>query len=81
MKMARPYAFPDPNDRSKNNPAIIVSSEQVIGLYNQLNKEGDEMQRVTPKVQDWFIKEATENQGWDDARFAGSQCILENLFK
>lgn len=81
MKMARPYVFPDPDDRSKNNPAIIVSSEQVIGLYNQLNKDGDEMQRVTPKVQEWFITEAKENQGWDDARFAGNQCILENKFE
>lgn len=81
MKMARPYVFPDPNDRSKNNPAVIVSSEQVIGLYNQMNEDGDEMQRVTPKVQEWFIKEATKNQAWDEARFAGNQCILENKFK
>ena len=81
MSMARPYVFPDPDDRSKNNPAVIASSEQVIGLYNQFNKEGDEMQRVTPKVQEWFIKEAKENQGWDEARFAGNQCILENHFK
>ena len=81
MKMARPYVFPDPDDRSKNNPAVIVSSEQVIGLYNQMNADGDEMQRVTPKVQEWFIKEATENQDWDEARFAGNQCILENKFE
>lgn len=45
-----------------------------------MNKDGDEMQRVTPKVQEWFIKEAKENQGWDEARFAGNQCILENKF-
>ena len=79
MKMARPYIFPDPDDRSKNNPAVIVSSDQVIGLYNQLNKDGDEMQRVTSKVQEWFLEEA-KRQGWDECKFAGNQCILENKF-
>ena len=80
MRMARPYVFPDPDDRSKNNPVVIASSEQVIGLYNQMNEDGDEMQKVTPKVQEWFEKEATENQGWDEAKFAGNQCILTNKF-
>lgn len=79
--MARPFVFPDPDDRSKNNPAIIVSSEQVLGLYNQEHKDEEDMQKVTDKVQDWFVKEAKNNQGWDEARFAGNQCILENLFK
>ena len=50
MRMARPYVFPDPDDRSKNNPVVIANSEQVIGLYNQMNCDGDEMQKVTPKV-------------------------------
>ena len=26
MKMARPFVFPDPDDISKNNPAVIVTS-------------------------------------------------------
>lgn len=78
--MARPYVFPDPNDRSKNDPSIIVSSQQVLGIYNQENTEGDEMQRVTKKVQEWFTNEAA-NQGWDDASFSGNQCILRNDFK
>lgn len=30
--MSRPFVFPDPDDRSKNNPGVIVNSEQVIGL-------------------------------------------------
>ena len=63
-----------------NEPVVIANSEQVIGLYNQMNCDGDKMQKVTPKVQEWFIKEATENQGWDEAKFAGNQCILENKF-
>lgn len=81
MKMSRPFVFPDPDDRSKNNPAVIVTSEQVIGLYNQYNKHGDEVQKVSSTVKDWFAKEATENQGWDEAKFIGNQCILENHFK
>lgn len=78
--MGRPYAFPDPNDRSKNDPSFIVSSQQVIGIYNQYNDEDDEMQRVTKKVQDWFLGYSKE-QGWDEASFSGNQCILKNNFK
>ena len=44
--MARPYVFPDPDDRSKNEPCYIASSQQVLGLYNQDNEEGDEMQTI-----------------------------------
>ncbi len=79
MKMSK-YVFPDPDDRSKNNPVVIAESDRVLGLYNQMNEDGDEMQRVTDKVKDWFIKEAIEHQGWDEAKFAGGQCILENKF-
>lgn len=78
--MGRPYSFPDPNDRSKNDPSFIVSSQQVIGIYNQYNDEEDEMQRVTKKVQDWFLSYAKE-QKWDEASFSGNQCILKNNFK
>lgn len=77
--MARPFVFPDPNDRSKNDPSIIVTSQQVIGIYNQDNKDGDEMQKVTKKVQDWFLAEA-KRQGWDEYSFSGNQCILKNNF-
>ena len=56
MKMSRPFVFPDPDDRSKNNPAVIVTSEQVIGLYNQYNENGEEVQRVSGTVKDWFYK-------------------------
>ncbi len=77
--MPRPYVFPDPDDRSKNNPAVIVTSEQVIGLYNQYNKDGDEVQKVSSTVKEWFKGEA-KNQGWDESKFVGNQCILENKF-
>lgn len=79
MKMSRPFVFPDPDDRSKNDPSTIVTSQQVIGIYNQYNVEGDEMQRVTDKVKEWFLAYSKE-QGWDEATFAGNQCILKNNF-
>lgn len=78
MKMSRPFVFHDPDDRSKNNPGVIVNSEQVIGLYNQYNRDGDDVQKVTNTVKDWFTNEAIKNQGWDEAKFIGNQCILEN---
>lgn len=78
--MSRQYVFPDPNDRSKNNPCIIVNSKRVLGIYNQAHPEDENMQKVTDKVQEWFTNEAKE-VGWDDSKFAGGQCILENHFK
>lgn len=76
-KMARLHSFPDPDDMSKNNPGIIVNSNQVLGIYNRFHDDDDAMQKVTQKVQEWFVKEA-KSQGWDKAEFLGSQCILKN---
>lgn len=72
--MSRPYVFPDPNDRSPNDPSIIVSTEQVLGIYNQDCDE--DMQRVTAKVMDWFKSEALAYK-WDEVTFVGNQCILK----
>ncbi|MBQ6994062.1 MAG: hypothetical protein IJN64_06220 [Lachnospiraceae bacterium] len=77
--MSRKYVLPDPDDRTRNDPAIIVSSKQVMKLYNQYNKYGDKIQRVTSAVKDWFLKEV-KNQGWDEATFSGNSCILINRF-
>lgn len=79
MKMSRKYSFPDPNDRSKNNPCTIMDNKKVLGIYNQEHPEDEDMQKVTEKVQEW-IKEKAEAIGWDEIKFAGGQCILENLF-
>jgi len=73
--MARHFVFPDPNDRSPNAPSVIVSNAQIIGIYNQENPT-DKMERVTQKVQDWFIGQATSTYKWDTAHFAGNQCLL-----
>lgn len=77
--MPRKYAFPDPNNRSKNDPCTIIDSRKVLGLYNQKHEDED-MQKVTDKVQSW-VKEEADKLGWDEIKFAGGQCILENHFK
>lgn len=79
MKMSRKYVLPDPNDRSKNNPCTIMDTKKVLGIYNQGHKDEEDMQKVTDKVQEW-IKDEANKLGWDDVKFAGGQCILENHF-
>lgn len=71
----RPYEFPDPDDRSANDPSIAVQPKQVLGLYNQTHNEG--RQKVNDTVKSWFISEA-KDLGWPDATFAGNSCILNN---
>lgn len=78
MKMAK-YIFPDPNDRSKNDPCIIINTKRVLGLYNQDHPEEENMQKVTEKVQGW-ITDVAKEKGWDEVKFSGGQCILENKF-
>lgn len=60
--MARPFVFPDPNDRSPNDPSVIVSPTQVLGIYKQYT--GDRMERVTAKVQEWFCEKAETYNIW-----------------
>ena len=76
--MPRPYVFQDPNNRSPNDPSIIVSSQQVLGLYNRANKE--KMENVTEKVRAWFTSEA-KKRGWSRAVFSGGQCVLTRDFQ
>lgn len=80
MKMAGKYLFPDPDDRSKNDPCIIVNNKKVLGIYNQAHPKEEDMQKVTSKVQEWF-KDKAEKMGWNDVKFSGGQSILENHFK
>lgn len=77
MSKGRPYEFPDPDDRSANEPAIIVKVPQILGLYNQAHSDDEPMLRVVQSVQDWFVEES-KKESWDKAEFAGSECILRN---
>ena len=73
-RRGRPRVFPDPNDRSKNDPAVIVQSRQVIGIYNQ--ETGEQAQYVTDHIKTWFCGE-DKNRGWDSADFINNQCLLK----
>jgi len=73
--MARPFVAPDPKDRSVNEPTCVVSSAQVLGLYNQQNQDGKK-ERVVDSVKDWYVQQM-KDAGWHNATFHGSQCLLE----
>lgn len=80
MKRLKKFVFPDPDDRTKNDPCVIVLNQRVIGIYNHGHNNDEKIHKVNQKVQDWF-KEKAINNGWDNVRFSGGQCILENEFK
>lgn len=77
--MANRYKFPDPKDRSQNDPGTFAKSQKVLDLYNRAHDGEDDMQNVTKKVQEWFSEEA-KNQGWDTADFYGNACLLVKDF-
>lgn len=78
--MSRAFVFPDPRDRSYNQPGVIVDQPKVLGLYNQEANPKPKLQMVTKQVQEWFENEATK-RGWDEAKFIGNQCTLQVDFK
>lgn len=73
--MARPFVAPDPKDRSVNEPSTIVSSTQILGLYNQENPS-DKKERVVESVRDWY-EDRMKEEGWDHINFHGNQCVLQ----
>ena len=73
--MPRAFIFPDPNDRSFNEPKVIVDQPKILGLYNQEYKPRPKRQVVTEEIKDWFLTEA-KKIGWDSAEFVGNQCTL-----
>jgi hypothetical protein len=72
--MPRPFAFPDPNDRSPNDPSVTVQPFNILGLYNQAT--GEEKTRVVEAVKEWFVTEARATYGWPEASFAGNVAVL-----
>lgn len=75
MPIGRPFEFPDPDDRSANDPSIIAQPKHVLGLYNQTHQET--RQKVNDTVKEWFESEARV-LGWPEATFAGNSCVLNN---
>lgn len=70
----RPYEFPDPNDRSVNEPSTIAERDAVLGLYNQANP-GNSYQAVSDTVRQWF-KEAAKKNGWTSVEFIDQKAVL-----
>jgi len=72
--MPRKFVMPDPADRSQNEPAVILSPTQVLGLYNQENT-GDKKTRIVDSVKE-SVKKQAETAGWDEVEFIGNQILL-----
>lgn len=72
--MPRKFVMPDPADRSQNEPAVILSPTQVLGLYNQENT-GDKKTRIVDSVKDTIRKQA-KLAGWDEVEPIGNQMLL-----
>lgn len=72
--MPRKFVMPDPADRSQNEPAVILSPTQVLGLYNQENT-GDKKTKIVISVKDAVVKNAKE-AGWDEVEPIGNQMLL-----
>lgn len=72
--MARKHEFPDPNDRSINNPSDIMDNKKVIAYYNQENPKA-KATYVSDTVKTWTVDKANEI-GWSTAEFHGNQCLL-----
>jgi hypothetical protein len=64
--MAGPRKFPDPNERSAKTPAVICRPRRILGLYNK--DTGEDAQRISKKVREWFHSSALE-AGWTGVHF------------
>ncbi|WP_156500052.1 hypothetical protein [Ectothiorhodospira sp. BSL-9] len=76
MTQGRPFEFPDPNDRSVNNPHVIVERNAILGLYNQANPS-NQASNVSESVRKWFEQEAMA-RGWAKVMFPNQNtAVLE----
>lgn len=58
--MGRPYAFPEPRNRSIKAPSEHCTFAKVVGLYNQAH--GTDRVRYSDAIGQWFIDEAIKWQ-------------------
>ena len=73
--MPRRFVFPDPQNRSVNEPTVIMSSAQILGLYNQENPGSGKAAYVTDAVRNWTTSTA-QQAGWSEVTFSGNQALL-----
>jgi hypothetical protein len=77
--MARPYEFPDPNDRSVNNPHQLAEREVILALYNQANA-ANPYTNLSEAVRNWF-ETAAKAQGWASVQFVDQAAVLTATVK
>ncbi|MBT9558223.1 MAG: hypothetical protein IV100_19475 [Myxococcales bacterium] len=63
--MGRRFELPKATGRSPDAPAITLTRKQVLGLYNQNNRE-DPRARMCETVENWFVRFVT-SEGWSGA--------------
>lgn len=80
IQRGRRFVFPRSEERSRASPTVLCPAERVLALFNQ--DSGDEAQRITKKVKEWFF-EVAHHAGWDGVHFVpevqsnhGAGCIM-----
>ncbi|WP_201215266.1 hypothetical protein [Halochromatium roseum] len=76
--MGRRYEWPDPKDRSPNQPHILLEREAVLDLYQK--DTGDDAKNLTEKVRDWFEDNA-KRRDWDDVTWADQTAVLKKVWR
>ena len=81
--MSKDVIFPFPEDRTINDPAVLLSTKEVLAVYNRYlaicNQHGDQLvDRVTEHVQQYIV-ELADDKGWKSVEFIGAgQCLLKS---
>ena len=57
----------------------LLIQKGFLDFIIRITPEEENMQKVTEKVQGW-ITDVAKEKGWDEVKFSGGQCILENKF-
>jgi hypothetical protein len=70
-------SFPDPNDRTINDPAVIISSKKLLRFYNNENKleNGFKKNSVDTSVLNWGL-DKTKDMNWDNGLILGNSLLL-----
>jgi hypothetical protein len=75
------WKWPDPSDRSMNDPSVTLTRERILGLHN--SESGQVAQNITDKILSWTTSRAKE-EGWDDVQIvvedAHHVCVLTKYF-
>jgi len=76
--MARRFEWPDPKDRSPNNPHTLLEREAVIDLYRQGSSD-ENAKNLTEAIKTWFVGEAN-SRGWDDVTWADQSAVMKKVW-